>query len=161
MKRFWPHPYFSLLIIAFWLLLQKITLNQVLLSLSVGWFCGLLMARLEPSIVARPRFKPTLKLASHFGKALIVDNARFAYQFLKAAGRLKNSGFIIVKLRLNNRHGVAWLAVLVASTPGTLWVGYNPKTHELLLHLADKSDETMITKQITEHYESPLLEIFP
>ncbi len=78
------------------------------------------------------------------------------------AGRRKKrvSGFIHVPLELRDRYGLAVLAIILTSTPGTLWVEYEAATGRLLLHVLDLVDEEVWIRLIKDRYECRLMEIF-
>ena len=71
------------------------------------------------------------------------------------------SGFIHVPLDLRNRYGLAVLAIILTSTPGTLWVQYDRLSGRLLLHVLDLVEEQEWIDLIKGRYERLLLEIFP
>ncbi|MNV61329.1 putative monovalent cation/H+ antiporter subunit E [compost metagenome] len=64
-------------------------------------------------------------------------------------------------LDLRNRYGLAVLAIILTSTPGTLWVQYDRATGSLLLHVLDLIEEGEWIDLIKGRYERLLLEIFP
>jgi multicomponent K+:H+ antiporter subunit E len=70
------------------------------------------------------------------------------------------SGFVHIPLDLRNRYGLAILACIITSTPGTLWVGFNSNSGTLLIHVLDLVDESAWIELIKRRYERLLLEIF-
>ena len=72
----------------------------------------------------------------------------------------RRSGFLRIPLDLRAPHGLAALAVIVTSTPGTVWVGLSPTGDTLTLHVLDLLDEDEWIKLIKERYERPLMRIF-
>jgi multicomponent K+:H+ antiporter subunit E len=71
-----------------------------------------------------------------------------------------HSGFVAIPLTLTDRHGLAVLACIITSTPGTIWVSYDSNRNILLIHVLDLVDEQAAIEAIKQHYERPLLEIF-
>ena len=69
------------------------------------------------------------------------------------------SGFVVVPLELRNPAGLAILACIVTSTPGTAWVEHNSESNKLLLHVLDLVDEAHWIDLIKNRYERLLLEI--
>jgi len=59
-----------------------------------------------------------------------------------------------------NAYGLATLACIITSTPGTLWVDFNEASGTLTIHVLDLVDETEWVRTIKGRYERPLLEIF-
>jgi multicomponent K+:H+ antiporter subunit E len=65
-----------------------------------------------------------------------------------------------IPLDLRDRHGLAVLACIITSTPGTLWVNFNPANGILMIHVLDLIDESVWMTTIKGRYERLLLEIF-
>jgi multicomponent K+:H+ antiporter subunit E len=65
-----------------------------------------------------------------------------------------------IPLDLRDPTGLAVLAVIITSTPGTAWLDYNSARRTLLLHVFDLVDETAWLNLIKNRYEYLLLEIF-
>lgn len=70
------------------------------------------------------------------------------------------SGFVRIPLDMRDPHGLAGLAMIVTSTPGTVWVELTPDGSTLTLHVLDLKDETALIRMIKQRYERPLREIF-
>jgi multicomponent K+:H+ antiporter subunit E len=70
------------------------------------------------------------------------------------------SGFLKIPLELHDPHGLAALAMIVTSTPGTIWAGMSPDGATLTLHVLDLRDEQAMIQMIKERYERPLMELF-
>ena len=65
-----------------------------------------------------------------------------------------------MRQELTNEYGLAILACIITSTPGTIWMSYEPKQRVLLIHVFDLVDEATWIRMIAERYERPLREIF-
>jgi multicomponent K+:H+ antiporter subunit E len=74
--------------------------------------------------------------------------------------RRMHSGFVAIPLALTDRYGLAVLACIITSTPGTIWVNYDSRANILLIHVLDLVDEQAWIDTIKQRYESLLLEIF-
>ena len=70
------------------------------------------------------------------------------------------SGFVVIPLDLHDRTGLAVLACIVTSTPGTAWIEYAPDSGVLLIHVLDLVDEAEWVALIKNRYEALLMEIF-
>ncbi len=70
------------------------------------------------------------------------------------------SGFLDIPMELRDPHGLAVLAMIVTSTPGTVWVELSPDGGTLRLHVLDLQDEAAWIRLIKQRYERPLMEIF-
>ena len=76
-------------------------------------------------------------------------------------GREIRPGFVRIPLDLRNDHGLAVLACIVTSTPGTVWAGLSPDRATLTLHVLDLENESEWIHTIKQRYERPLMGIFP
>ncbi|MEP7313620.1 MAG: Na+/H+ antiporter subunit E [Pseudomonadota bacterium] len=74
--------------------------------------------------------------------------------------RTPRSGFVDIPLDMRDAHGLAALATIVTSTPGTIWVNLSPDGATLTLHVLDIRDEKGWIDTIKHRYESLLIEIF-
>ncbi len=61
---------------------------------------------------------------------------------------------------MRDPHGLAGLAMIITSTPGTVWVGLSPEGDTLTLHVLDLKDETEWIHLIKHRYERALMRIF-
>ena len=57
-------------------------------------------------------------------------------------------------------YGLAVLACIITSTPGTVWVDFNPENGMLTIHVFELLDEDNMRNIIKNRYEAPLREIF-
>lgn len=89
---------------------------------------------------------------SNFSVALIVLGT--------FVGREVRSGFVDIPLDLRDPHGLAVLAVIVTSTPGTVWAGLSSSGDTLTLHVLDLQGEADWIHVIKHRYERPLMKIF-
>jgi multicomponent K+:H+ antiporter subunit E len=72
----------------------------------------------------------------------------------------QTSGFVEIPLDLRNPYGLAILACIITSTPGTLWVDFNESSGTLTIHVLDLIDKTEWIRTVKSRYERLLLEIF-
>ncbi|MNH67420.1 Na(+)/H(+) antiporter subunit E1 [compost metagenome] len=157
-----PHPLLALGLFATCLLLSgSISAGDVLVALIAALAIPQVMRQLEPdrSGVRSPR--AILRLASYVAVDVVRSNYAVATIILGRRKRQRVSGFIHVPLDLRNRYGLAVLAIIVTSTPGTLWVQYDRPSGRLLLHVLDLVEEQEWIDLIKGRYERLLLEIFP
>lgn len=152
----------GLVILMMWLLLNaSLSPRQVLLGvlLTIGLLA--LAARLRP---VRPRLHRPLLLLPLLA-TVVVDvvrsNIGVARVVLDLTGRRQvRSGFLDIPLELRDPHGLALLAAIITSTPGTSWAGVSPDRTRLTLHVLDLQDETNLVETIKRRYERPLMRIF-
>ena len=65
-----------------------------------------------------------------------------------------------IPLDIRNPYGLALLACIITSTPGTLWVNFDAQKGVLMIHVLDLIDEGEWIRTIKGRYERLLLEIF-
>jgi multicomponent K+:H+ antiporter subunit E len=87
------------------------------------------------------------------------SNVAVARIVLGLAGRSRRSGFVEIPLTLREPAGLAVLACIITSTPGTAWAGYSSAGSVLTMHVFDLMDEDEWIGVI-HRYERYLLEIF-
>ena len=160
MKRLFPHPLLSV----------GLFLASILMSGSVdppSILLAVVMALAAPQVVRVLRIEPVrvrnpgaiLKLATSV--AVDVVRSNLAVSRILAGNRTdRTSGFIHIPLDLRDRFGLAVLAIIITSTPGTLWVEYDRVRGRLLMHVLDLVDEATWVETIKQRYERPLMEIF-
>lgn len=160
MTRFLPYPILTACLAVMWLLLAGFTSGQLVLAVLVAMGSAQALKALGE---ASPPVKRWILVAKFTGVVLydiIRSNVAVASIVLSGARRPPKSGFITMPLKLRNPTGLATLAVVLTSTPGTAWLDYNSTRRELLIHVFDLVDEEVWVNQILNRYEKPLLEIF-
>lgn len=162
MRRLFPHPLLSLGLTAMWLLLNSsIAPTTLLMAALVGLIVPFSMQALKPE---RPRVRAPgaiVRLVGMVVADVLRSNYAVATIILGRRRRERVSGFVQVPLELRSRHGLAVLAIIITSTPGTLWVQYDSASGRLLLHVLDLIDEADWIRLIKDRYECLLMEIFP
>ncbi|WP_144751764.1 MULTISPECIES: Na+/H+ antiporter subunit E [Bartonella] len=160
MKYFFPFPFFSAAIVLMWLTLNGFSLGQLLLGIIVALFSGWVMRFLEPEKVTVKSWRAVFRLIFRVFIDSIMANISVARFVLTRRSQKQKSGFIVVPLLLESRTALAVLACILSVTPGTVWIAYNRKNSELLLHVLDFKDGYNYQQSIKQRYEQLLLEIF-
>jgi multicomponent K+:H+ antiporter subunit E len=159
-RRWLPHPLMSAFLLLAWLLLQRslaagTLLAGMLVALGLGWAFG----KLRPP-AARVRNLPLLvRLLLRVMGDIVRSNLAVARLVLRTRGQVR-SGFVAIPLELTDPYGLAVLACIITSTPGTIWVDHDSARRVLLIHVLDLIDEVAWIEDIKRRYERPLLEIF-
>ena len=156
-----PYPIASASFLAFWLLLnQSLSLGHLLLGAAAGLIGGWSLAALKQP-KARPRRLATMvRLAGLVFADIVRSNIAVARIILGLEHRGYTSGFVEIPLELRDPYGLAILACIITSTPGTLWVEFDAATATLTIHVLDLIDKTTWVRTIKGRYERALLEIF-
>lgn len=160
MSKLFPHPLLSL----------GVFVASILLSASLAppsILLGLVMALAAPQVMRALRVDPVrvrvpgaiARLAGRVVVDVLRSNLAVA-QILVGRRTDRVSGFIHIPIDLKDRYGLAVLAVIITSTPGTLWVEYDRARGMLLMHVLDLVDENTWVRTIKDRYERLLMEIF-
>ncbi len=160
MTRLLPYPLMSAFLLGVWLLLnQSVSTGQIVLGCMLALAGGWVMTIVEPPKAKVRRPLAILRLVARVVADIIRSNIAVARIILGLAPR-PNSGFVQIPLDLSNRPGLAVLAVIITSTPGTVWVDFDSGTGTLIIHVLDLVDEDEWIRTIKHRYERLLLEIF-
>ena len=160
MRTLLPHPLLSLaLFIASLLLSASVAPPSIALALLLALAAPQVMRamRVDPVRVRAP--VAILTLAGRVIVDVVRSNIAVA-QILAGRRSERVSGFIHIPLELKDRYGLAVLAIVITSTPGTLWVEYDRARGRLLMHVLDLVDEETWVRTVKDRYERLLLEIF-
>lgn len=157
-----PHPLLAGGLFVAWLMLSgPISAGDIAVGLLAALTIPQVMRLLEPDQSSVRSPGAILRLASHVAIDILRSNYAVATIIFGRKRHERVSGFIHVPLDLRNRYGLAVLAIIITSTPGTLWVQYDRPSRRLLVHILDLVDEDEWIDQIKGRYERQLLEIFP
>jgi multicomponent K+:H+ antiporter subunit E len=146
---------------ALWLLLnQTLAAGQVVLGLAVALALAWSASALRPLRARLRRFDVAALLVVIVIVDIVRANLAVARLVLgPSSPREVRSGFLQIPLDLRDPHGLAALAVIVTSTPGTVWVALSPAGDTLTLHVLDLEEEDWV-QLIKQRYERPLMRIF-
>ena len=160
MTRLVPFPMVSAGLLVLWLLLNGLSAGHILLGGTVALIGGWAFAALEPPKMRLRRPLAVLRLTAFVFADIVRSNVAVARLILGLEPRRWASGFVDVPLELRNPYGLATLACIITSTPGTLWVDFNEASGTLTIHVLDLVDENEWVRTIKGRYERLLLEIF-
>jgi multicomponent K+:H+ antiporter subunit E len=160
MSRVLPYPLLTVGLLVMWLLLTSFSAGQFLLGVLIAVGASRAMAALQPSKPRLRRWQLIPRLVATVTLDVARSNIAVAHLILSGRSRERRPGFVCIPLDLTDRTGLAVLACIITSTPGTAWVEYSPASGALLLHVLDLVDENEWIDLIKNRYESLLLEIF-
>jgi multicomponent K+:H+ antiporter subunit E len=129
----------------------------VVLALALAW----------ASVTLRPLRPRMRRPFAAFGllATVVLDIVRSNFAVARVVlglvrGREVRAGFVDIPLDLRDPHGLASLAAIITSTPGTVWADLTPDGKTLTLHVLDLRDEAEWIRWIKTRYEQPLMRIF-
>lgn len=156
-----PFPILSCGLLVLWLLLnQTISLGQFLIGCVLAFAGGLILTTLELPRERVRRPSAVLRLFGLVTVDIIRSNIAVGRIILGLGRQQRTSGFVNIPLDLRNSYGLAVLACIITSTPGTLWVNFDWQKGLLMIHVLDLIDEENWIRTIKGRYERYLLEIF-
>ncbi len=155
-------PVQVLVLTALWLLLnQTLALGHLLLGVALAVVLAWGGSTLRPLSARLRRIDVAAALACVVLLDIVRSNIAVARIVLSPYGNRKlHSGFLDIPLELRDPHGLATLAMIVTSTPGTVWVGLSPDGTLLRLHVLDLVDEAHWIALFKNRYEQRLMRIF-
>lgn len=160
MKRWLPTPLMSLALWLLWLMLnQSLALIDTLFGALIAVVVPLLIAPLRPTPVRVSRPVAAIRLL-FYSLVEILRSCFNVCRLIVFSKKNLNSQFIRIPLDLRDPHGLAVLACIINSTPGTVWVEIIPDSHDLALHVFDLHDTQWWIDTIKSKLERPLIEIF-
>ena len=161
MKRWLAYPLLWTLLVATWLVLdESYGLGAGLLGIFVALGATRALRTLDfPEVsIARPR--AAIELVCLVLADVVRSNVAVASIVLHPGVRKRTSGFVRVPLELAHPAGLAALACIITSTPGTAWARYDSTRRILVMHVLDLVDEETMIRTVKDRYERRLLEIF-
>jgi len=160
MTKLFPHPLFSLLLAAVWLLMVvSYSPGHILLAVVAGWALPFFTSALWPR---RPPLLRPLAMLRFIARVLydiVLANVVVALLILGPSRRLKPA-FVVYPLALEDRLAITVLANTISLTPGTVSADVSLTRRALLIHALNVDDTDELVRSIRERYEKPLQEIF-
>ncbi|MDO9432327.1 MAG: Na+/H+ antiporter subunit E [Phenylobacterium sp.] len=161
MRRWLPYPGLSMCLVVIWMLLnQTLAPGQFVVGAVLAVGLAKVFQRLSPPRLRLSNPHKLLLLGCRVGLDVVRSNYAVAKLIILGRSRAVNSGFVTLPLRLTDHYGLAVLACIITSTPGTIWVNYDANHGVLLIHVLDLVDEETWIRTIGDRYEGLLLEIF-
>ncbi|NDV02011.1 Na+/H+ antiporter subunit E [Pseudoroseicyclus tamaricis] len=160
-KRLFPHPLLSLMLVLIWLLLvNKITTGNLLLGVLLSF---IVPAVTEPYWPNRARLKKPLLGFEYVAVVLwdiIVANVQVALIVLFKPQDKINSQWVTVPLDLTSPEAITVLAGTITLTPGTVTAMLSADAGCLLVHCLHTDDPEAVRDEIKHRYERRLKELF-
>ena len=117
-----PHPLLSVALFVVWLLMNSpFGAGSVVIALIVGLLVPHVMRAMTPERVRIKNPMAILRLSGRVIHDALQSNIKVIMLILGHRKHVRKSGFVRVPLSLSSRYGLATLAIIITSTPGTLW----------------------------------------
>lgn len=156
-----PHPFLTLLLIVVWqMLVNKVTLGNLVLGAILGLIIPLVTAPYWPN---RPKLRSLPRIVEYIFIALwdiCVANVQVAYVILFKSNANTHPAWISIPLELRSPEAITVLAGTITMTPGTVSSDVAADGRSLLVHCLDAPDPDSVRDGIKARYETRLKEIF-
>ncbi len=145
-----------------WLLLaERMTPGQLVIGAGVSLLMVFGFRAVRPVHPRLRRPRSALRLLGRVAIDILRSNLNVARIVLGLTrGREIHSGFVEIPLELRDPHGLATLAAIITSTPGTVWANLSGDGATLTIHVLDLTDEKVWIETIKQRYERLLMEVF-
>ena len=160
-RKILPHPYLTLMLVVVWqMLVNKLTLGNLVLGLILGLVIPLLTAPYWPN---RPRLRSLPRIVEYMAVVLwdiVMANIQVAGIILFKRNANTRPAWISIPLELHTPEAITVLAGTITMTPGTVSSDLAADGHSLLVHCLHAPDPDAVRDQIKARYERRLKEIF-
>src|SRR5688572_28572706 len=130
-------PFVSVGLLVLWLLLnQSISAGHVLLGSVNGLAGAWSLTFMEVPTAHVQRLPAAMRLTAFVVADIVRSNIAVA-RIVLGSRVARKSGFVEIPLALRSPYGLVTHAVIITSTPGTLWVNFDTSTRKLLIHVLD------------------------
>lgn len=160
MRRIFPYPLLFVSLVVFWLLLNGFTRAQLILGVIIALFASHAMSALQPQKPHVRSLTTIVRLFATVSFDILLSNIAVVRIILAGKRRPRRAGFVVIPLDLENRTGLAVLACIITTTPGTAWVDHHAARRELTIHVLDLTNAQEWRDIIKNKYEKPLIAIF-
>lgn len=161
LRRLFPHPGLSFMLVTVWLLLPNtFSLGGLLVGILVGTLVPLLTAPFWPN---RPPLRFGWPMIDYLGVVLwdiVVANFEVARLILFRRNAELRSRWLVIPLELRSAEAITTLAATISLTPGTVSADVAADGRSLLVHALNVPDEASEVARIKARYEARLMRIF-
>jgi multicomponent K+:H+ antiporter subunit E len=160
-RKLVPYPVLMVCLLGTWLLLnQSISAGHIVLGAALALGGVWTFRTLEPPPLRLKGFGTILSLILVVAGDIVRSNIAVAIIVLKLRKTDVTSGFVDIPIELVSPYALVTLAIIITSTPGTLWVKFDAGAGILTIHVLDLIDEEEWITTIKDRYERRLREIF-
>lgn len=159
MKHLLPHPLLSAILLVIWLLLvNELSVGQLLLGSVLGWAVPLYTARFWPEQVHVHRPLLLLRFIVVVLYDILVANIAVARLILGRQEALQPV-FLVMPLSLRSEVAISLLANTISLTPGTVSAYLSADRRCLIVHSLHATEPDELLATMRQRYEAPLKEI--
>lgn len=160
-RKLFPHPWLTVLLIIVWMMLYNtVSLGVIVFGSILGTLIPIVTAPYWPN---RPKLKNFPMIVEYTLVVLwdiVVANFIVARTILFVPNREIRSTWVAVPLDIRTPEAITTLAGTITMTPGTVSADTSADGRSLLVHCLDEMDTDAVREQIKQRYERRLKEIF-
>lgn len=161
LRRIFPHPLLTVLLILVWCLISNsFSLNSIVLGVILGILIPFFTYPYWPNV---PRSFKAGRMISYVFIVIwdiIVANLVVAWIVLTKRNADMRSTWVTIPLDIRSPEAITLLAGTITLTPGTVSADLSNDGLSLLVHALDAEDPQAVCDEIKERYERRLKEIF-
>jgi multicomponent K+:H+ antiporter subunit E len=161
LRKIFPHPHLSILLIVVWLMLvNQLTKESLVFAVILSIFIPMLTATFWPD---RPRLRNPRAIIGYVCIVIydiLVANITVAKIVLFMKNEDIQPAWIDVPLDVTSPEAITMLAGTITMTPGTITADLSADGHSLLVHCLHAPDPIAVRDDIKARYEARLKEIF-
>jgi multicomponent K+:H+ antiporter subunit E len=161
LRKLFPHPYLTLLLIITWMLLvNQVKLGSLVLAVILGTIIPIITAPYWPD---RPVLRNPMAILGYLAIVLydiVKSNFIVAGIVLLRPNSKLQSTWITVPLDLRSPEAITVLAGTITMTPGTVTADMSGDGRALLIHCLHAPDPDSVRDEIKSRYEARLMRIF-
>lgn len=162
LRRLFPHPGLSALLVLVWLLLvNEIDAGSLVMAIALALVIPIFTAPFWPD---RPRLRFGWPMIDYMAVVLwdiVIANFEVAWIILFRRNRDLRIRWLSIPLDLQSPEAITMLAGTISLTPGTVSCDVSTDGRHLLVHALDVADEAESIARIKNRYERRLARIFP
>lgn len=160
MRRLFPHPLLTVLLVGLWLLLvNELSAGHFVLGVFLGWVIPFLTRDFWPEHVAIHTPLRLIRFLGIFVWDILIGSLQVSWLILKGPRHVRPA-FVTVPLRLKTDFAISLLANTISLTPGTVSARLSADKTRLLVHTLDTDDAAALVATIQTRYEAPIRAIF-
>ena len=161
LRKLFPHPYLTLLLIITWMLLvNQVKLGSLVLAVILGTIIPIITAPYWPD---RPVLRNPMAILGYLAIVLydiVKSNFIVAGIVLLRPNSKLQSTWITVPLDLRSPEAITVLAGTITMTPGAVTADMSGDGRALLIHCLHAPDPDAVRDEIKSRYEARLMRIF-
>ncbi|HEX9857344.1 MAG TPA: Na+/H+ antiporter subunit E [Paracoccaceae bacterium] len=160
-RKLFPHPYLTLLLVLTWMMLvNEIKLGSLVFALILGTLIPWATGPYWPDRPALRNLPVILSYIAVVGWDILKSNFIVAGIVLFKPNAKLQPAWITIPLDLRAPEAITVLAGSITMTPGTLTADMSADGHALLVHCLHAPDPDAVRDDIKARYETRLMRIF-